>query len=93
MATLRPLNGGARQRRPSASIPIHYDPADSRRYEDFSTIDWVQDTLVERARRRKDAERSKRTIGKSIKATFWRAFDATQSWLVVSLVGKFCTFI
>ncbi|KDE04008.1 hypothetical protein MVLG_05510 [Microbotryum lychnidis-dioicae p1A1 Lamole] len=87
MATLRPLNGSARQRRPSASIPIHYDPADSRRYEDFSTIDWVQDTLVERARRRKDAERSKRTLGKSIMATFWRAFDATQSWFVVSLVG------
>ncbi|SGY60701.1 BQ5605_C007g04470 [Microbotryum silenes-dioicae] len=93
MATLRPLNGSARQRRPSASIPIHYDPADSRRCKShIRTLTKTfrrSDTLVERARRRKDAERSKRTLGKSIMATFWRAFDATQSWFVVSLVGKF----
>ncbi|KAM0790842.1 hypothetical protein ACM66B_004686 [Microbotryomycetes sp. NB124-2] len=60
---------------------------DSRRFDDFKTIDWVQDTLQERQRRIKDAERNTRSIGHSTKAMFWRAVDTGQSWFVVSLVG------
>ncbi|KAJ7497777.1 Cl-channel protein [Mycena latifolia] len=66
-----------------------------RRYEDFSTIDWIQDSILERNRRIRDA----RTVysahrgprGEITAAWLWaqlrRAFDAGQTWFVVSLVG------
>ncbi|GAA5876173.1 hypothetical protein JCM1840_007058 [Sporobolomyces johnsonii] len=60
---------------------------DWRRYEDFSTIDWVQDTLLERSRRRYDAEHATRTLGASLSAMWWRLVEAGESWFVVSLVG------
>ncbi|GAA6028948.1 hypothetical protein JCM8097_001520 [Rhodosporidiobolus ruineniae] len=60
---------------------------DSRRYEDFHTIDWVSDTLLERARRRYEAATATRTLGHTMKAGFWRAVEGVQSWVVVALVG------
>ncbi|GAA5908388.1 hypothetical protein JCM8208_006179 [Rhodotorula glutinis] len=60
---------------------------ESRRYEDFSTIDWVADTLLERSRRRHEAATATRTLGHSARAGFWRIAEACQSWAVVSLVG------
>ncbi|BGP18692.1 hypothetical protein JCM10213_006913 [Rhodosporidiobolus nylandii] len=60
---------------------------ESRRFEDFSTIDWVSDTLLERARRRYEAATATRTLGSTFKAGFWRAVEGVQSWVVVGLVG------
>ncbi|GAA5986200.1 hypothetical protein JCM10908_006453 [Rhodotorula pacifica] len=60
---------------------------ESRRYEDFTTIDWVADTLLERSRRRYEAATATRTLGHSVRAGFWRLMAACQSWAVVSLVG------
>ena len=62
-----------------------------KRYEDFTTIDWVQDAVQANARRR-----AKRTDGSSFwyrEGTLgWRrkareSYDAGQAWLVVILVG------
>ena len=61
------------------------------RYEDFTTIDWVQDAVHEQARRR-----AKRRDGYGFwdqeGALGWRrkvseSYDAGQAWLVVTLVG------
>ncbi|KAL1981119.1 hypothetical protein VTN96DRAFT_3053 [Rasamsonia emersonii] len=62
-----------------------------KRYEDFTTIDWVQDAVHEQARRRarrKDGSGfwdKEGTLG-------WRrklreSYDAGQAWLVVTIVG------
>jgi hypothetical protein len=62
-----------------------------KRYEDFTTIDWVQDAVQAQARRR-----AKRVDGSSFwyrEGTLgWRrkvreSYDAGQAWLVVILVG------
>jgi chloride channel 3/4/5 len=62
-----------------------------KRYEDFTTIDWVQDGIYEQARRR-----AKRRYGTGFwdkEGTLgWRrklreSYDAGQAWLVVTIVG------
>ncbi|EKM54714.1 uncharacterized protein PHACADRAFT_197144 [Phanerochaete carnosa HHB-10118-sp] len=66
-----------------------------RRYEDFTTIDWIQDSIIERNRRiRKARELHTVRRGPRSKVSLqwaWvqlkRIWDAGQSWLVVSLVG------
>ena len=70
---------------------INEEISEIKRYEDFTTIDWVQDSLQEQSRRR-----ARRREG----AGFWdqegafgwrrqvrEAYDAGQSWLVVTIVG------
>ncbi|KAH6914393.1 voltage-gated chloride channel [Coprinopsis sp. MPI-PUGE-AT-0042] len=66
-----------------------------RRYEDFTTIDWIQDAKRERGQRLRDARdvhmprRGPR--GELTLPWFWaqvrRGADAVSSWFVVSLVG------
>ncbi|KAK4050731.1 glycerol ethanol, ferric requiring protein [Microbotryomycetes sp. JL221] len=60
---------------------------DARRFDDFETIDWIQDTLQQRQNRILHAQQDTRSIGHSTKAMFWRAVETGQSWFVVSLVG------
>ncbi|ORY89082.1 chloride channel [Leucosporidium creatinivorum] len=77
-------------RRPS--IQFQYDHAeseDARRYDDFTTIDWVRDTLHERTRRQRDQSTNIRALGGSVRAVGWRVVDAGQSWFVVGVVGAF----
>lgn len=77
----------AQTRRKTANMIRHsFSLAD----EDFTTIDWVADTLLERSRRRYEAATATRTLGHSLKAGFWRVVEAGQSWGVVSLVGESC---
>lgn len=70
---------------------IQEEIAEIKRYEDFTTIDWVQDAAREQLRRK--ARRKER-------AGFWEregrigwrrkiaeAYDAGQAWIVVTLVG------
>jgi chloride channel 3/4/5 len=62
-----------------------------KRYEDFTTIDWVQDAVQEQARRR--ARRNEARGFWDSEGTFgwrrklWESYDAGQAWLVVTLVG------
>ena len=66
-----------------------------KRYEDFTTIDWVQDAAREqqrrKARRQERAgffeERKGRRLGWSWRRTVWEAYDAGQGWIVVTLIG------
>ncbi|THC99799.1 hypothetical protein EYZ11_000729 [Aspergillus tanneri] len=62
-----------------------------KRYEDFTTIDWIQDSVQEQARRR--AKRRDGTGFWDHEGTFgWRrkvreSYDAGQAWLVITIVG------
>ncbi|KAI9593142.1 chloride channel [Syncephalis fuscata] len=54
-----------------------------RRYEDFTTVDWVRDTIRERAR----LHRLRRQRDGSWRYWLLTLYDASQSWIVVLLVG------
>ena len=62
-----------------------------KRYEDFTTIDWVQDTAKEQIRRRAKRQEnggSNRHVGRwAIKQKIQSLYDAGQAWIVVTLVG------
>jgi chloride channel 3/4/5 len=69
-----------------------------RRYEDFTTIDWIQDSILERNRRIRHANKvyasSQRGPRGEITrrwlwAQLWKMVDAGQTWFVVSLVGEY----
>lgn len=62
-----------------------------KRYEDFTTIDWVQDAVHEQARRRYTRREGTGFWNKE-GAWGWRrkvreSYDAGQAWLVVTIVG------
>ncbi|KAL8759768.1 MAG: hypothetical protein Q9184_003523 [Pyrenodesmia sp. 2 TL-2023] len=65
--------------------------AEIKRYEDFTTIDWVQDAAQEQSRRR--ARRRQNAGVFQLKGSLgWRrrledTYDAGQAWIVVTLVG------
>lgn len=70
---------------------INDEISEIKRYEDFTTIDWVQDAVYEQ-----NARRAKRRTGGGFwdkEGVFgWRrkvyeSYDAGQAWLVVTLVG------
>ncbi|PVI03175.1 voltage gated chloride channel [Periconia macrospinosa] len=96
---------------PSVAVPDHDDPeafeatstehaiveeiAEIKRYEDFTTIDWVQDAAREQLRR-KAKRREKAGFLREGRGGWrsgkWRrkvveAYDAGQAWIVVTLVG------
>jgi chloride channel 3/4/5 len=92
---------------PEAANTTHTDHviveeiASIKRYEDFTTIDWVQDAAREQLRRK--ARRNRRALGNRERNSnnkvflgrgngIWRrkiaeAYDAGQAWIVVTLVG------
>ena len=62
-----------------------------KRYEDFTTIDWVQDAARERLRRRARRKSSSGFFARE-GVLGWRRklhdmYDAGQAWVVVTLVG------
>lgn len=71
--------------------------AEIKRYEDFTTIDWVQDAAREQLRRKaKRRERAGYAREGQVRGGWrsgkWRrkvfeAYDAGQAWIVVTLVG------
>ena len=65
--------------------------AEIKRYEDFTTIDWVQDAAREqlrrRARRKENAGFFERDGFLGWRRKVWESYDAGQAWLVVTLVG------
>ncbi|KAH0037265.1 chloride channel protein, partial [Aureobasidium melanogenum] len=62
-----------------------------KRYEDFTTIDWVRDAAREQQRRK--AKRQERAGFQQREGRLgwtrrlWDAYDAGQAWLVVTLIG------
>ncbi|KAI1746928.1 voltage gated chloride channel [Xylaria castorea] len=73
-----------------AQSQIEEEIAEIKRYEDFTTIDWVQDAAQERIRR--NAQRRKAAglynHGKaSWRYQLWESYDAAQGWIVVTLIG------
>ena len=62
-----------------------------KRYEDFTTIDWVEDAAQEqlrrRARRNESAGFFERDGTLGWRRKLWESYDAGQAWLVVTLVG------
>jgi chloride channel 3/4/5 len=68
--------------------------AEIKRYEDFTTIDWVQDAAREQLRRK--ARRNRLALGRRsrngskqlrFRNKVAEAYDAGQAWIVVTLVG------
>ncbi|KZV93417.1 putative voltage-gated chloride channel (clc-a) [Exidia glandulosa HHB12029] len=65
------------------------------RYEDFSTIDWIKDSLIERNRRAREARTNRsmlkaqngRLTSRSVAILLKKFLIGTQSWLVVVIVG------
>lgn len=73
--------------------------------DDFGTVDWVEDTLFERARRLRETRRSARDNAQALRSASYTEFSrflpnraqisvwastllhATQSWLVITIVG------
>ncbi|KAB5588747.1 Chloride channel protein [Ceratobasidium theobromae] len=66
-----------------------------RRYEDFTTIDWIQDSILERNRRLRTSRNIQSSLRDSqgrinppwVKAQVQKLIAAGQSWFVVSLAG------
>jgi chloride channel 3/4/5 len=83
----------------AADAAIASEIAEIKRYEDFTTIDWVQDaareSLRRKARRRALAAHQRTHTGRVFLGRGrgkWRrkiaeAYDAGQAWIVVTLVG------
>ncbi|ORY16898.1 chloride channel [Clohesyomyces aquaticus] len=85
----------------SADHVLHEEIAEIKRYEDFTTIDWVQDAAREQLRRRArrkeragfwERENAHTGGGRGRGWVTWRgkigeAYDAGQAWIVVTLVG------
>ena len=74
-----------------AEHAITEEIAEIKRYEDFTTIDWVQDAAREqlrrRARRKENAGFFERDGVLGWRRKLWESYDAGQAWLVVTLVG------
>ncbi|GAB0138774.1 hypothetical protein EsDP_00006997 [Epichloe bromicola] len=75
---------------PPGQVQIEEEIAEIKRYEDFTTIDWVQDASREQARRKL---RQKRAAGlfergqNGWRYRLWASYDAAQGWIVVTIIG------
>ncbi|KAI1321715.1 voltage gated chloride channel [Xylariaceae sp. FL0255] len=76
---------------PPGETQIEEEIAEIKRYEDFTTIDWVQDAAQERLRRNARRRRIaglQSVHGKvSWRYKLWQSYDAAQGWIVVTLIG------
>ncbi len=73
-----------------ATQAITEEIAEIKRYEDFTTIDWVQDAAQEHLRRRARRKESKffeRDGVMGWRRKLWEAYDAAQAWIVITIVG------
>ncbi|KAI5795593.1 chloride channel [Geopyxis carbonaria] len=63
-----------------------------RRYEDFTTIDWVQDAARAQLQRRVDRRHKDGFFSRGVAAGGWRrklwdSYDAGQAWIVITIIG------
>ncbi|KAF8554241.1 hypothetical protein OG21DRAFT_1462931 [Imleria badia] len=84
-----------RYMRPQSGDEYEEELEQIRRYEDFTTIDWIQDSIIERNRRIRDTDKS-RTAYRGpngeitpawVWAQCWKLVIAGESWFVITLVG------
>ncbi|UJO21187.1 putative chloride channel protein, partial [Fulvia fulva] len=81
-------------------LQSHVSPADAiaaeeiaeiKRYEDFTTIDWVQDAARENQRRKVRRQERANFFDAEGKLGWrrkvWEAYDAGQGWIVITLIG------
>lgn len=91
-STLSSLEDGndARPQTPADSA-VTEELAHLKKYEDFTTIDWVQDAAREQTRRRtrrKEAASFFQRDGTwGWRRRLWESYDAAQAWVVVTLVA------
>ncbi|KAF9227018.1 Cl-channel protein [Gyrodon lividus] len=87
----------AHYRRPQDGQEYEEELEQIRRYEDFTTIDWIQDSIIERNRRIRDADKA-RTAYRGVHgeitpawvwAQCWKLLTAGESWFMITLVGIF----
>lgn len=75
----------------NADTTIEEEIDEIKRYEDFTTIDWVQDAaraqLRRKARRQEKAGFFERHGRYGWRRRLWDSYEAGQAWLVVTLVG------
>lgn len=75
----------------SISNAVTEELAQLKKYEDFTTIDWVQDAAREQTRkrtRRKDAAAFFHQDGTwGWRRKLWESYDAAQAWIVVTVVA------
>ncbi|KAK5216406.1 glycerol ethanol, ferric requiring protein [Exophiala xenobiotica] len=73
-----------------AEQAITEEIAEIKGYEDFTTIDWVQDAAqaqVRRRARRKESRFFERDGVLGWRRRVWESYDAAQAWIVITLVG------
>lgn len=70
---------------------IHEEIGEIKRYEDFTTIDWIQDAAREqlrrRARRQEKAGFFEREGGIGWRRRLWESYDAGQGWILITIIG------
>lgn len=70
---------------------IHDEIDEIKRYEDFTTIDWLQDATREqlrrRVRRQEKASFFEHQGGIGWRRKLWEAYDAAQGWIIVTFIG------
>ncbi|KAI8067972.1 chloride channel [Gongronella butleri] len=71
----------------STSFRVQDELAEIRRYEDFSTIDWVKDATLERYRQSSSSTSMRQTTDQTWAEWTRTMFETFQSWIVVCLVG------
>lgn len=91
LSTLSTLeHGELRPQRAPAEQAITEEIAEIKRYEDFTTIDWVQDAAQEQLRRRARRKASRFFERDGVlgwRRKLWDSYDAAQAWIVITLVG------
>jgi chloride channel 3/4/5 len=74
-----------------AAAQIDEEIEEIKRYEDFTTIDWVQDAAREQARRNAQKRANANFLENGGRAGWrykiWQSYDAGQGWIVVTLIG------
>lgn len=84
-------DGGAAALQTPVESVVTEELAQLKKYEDFTTIDWVQDAAREQTRRRtrrKDAASFFQQDGvMGWRRRLWESYDAAQAWVVVTLVA------
>ncbi|RCH86896.1 glycerol ethanol, ferric requiring protein [Rhizopus azygosporus] len=69
----------------TSSVEIEEELAQIRRYEDFTTTDWVKDAIIERYRQA--AVKSSISSDTTWRAWWHQTFETAESWVVIFLVG------
>lgn len=76
----------------SAAAQLEQEIDEIKRYEDFTTIDWVQDAARTQLRRKARKEARSGSFARNNGRYAWRRkvadlYDAGQAWIVVTLIG------